>query len=569
MQRLDAALRKPLSPPAREGLWAALVAASSILFSLALSCATPFAAISTIAGPNVARRNACRLAAPADKRDAPLTQLEANAPTCLDTPSWQSVAIILAVLTIIRVFAGAHAGLAPDETYYWLCAQTPTFACWDEPSMVAWWIWLSTHILGDTALGIRMPTILAVLVTSLAVFGTARELFSAESIGRRAVLWFNAMILIGVGAIFSTPDAPSTLFWSISLWAIAAIWRTGRASLWLLVGLFAGLGCLSKFTNLFFGLGLLAWLLLDPAGRRWLFSPWLWAGGLIAVIVFLPVFLWNAQHEWISFYRLFVRVAAHESTFRYIGEFVLSQVGLLNPFIAFFAALAGVTVWTRRAEPQRGPYFLLLATMAPLLIYMLIHAVHARVQGNWLVPIYPQIAILAAAYVDPRRMPRFRLRLAQSVAPVGMGVSTIIILYLAHPVRLPLPIPNPGDRLEGWQDFATAVASVGKQNGASWIATANYDVNAELAFYEGATEPVQEIVERERYNFAPLGTLQQHAILVLSEAQLKSGYFNHCFSRIDPVATVSRTGSNGAVARSVIERASGPLFSDKGCQAGR
>src|SRR6516165_1857437 len=171
-------------------------------------------------------------------------------PSCLSSPSWQSVAIILAVLTIIRVFAGAHAGLAPDETYYWLCAQTPTFACWDEPSMVAWWIWLSTHILGDTALGIRMPTILAVLVTSLAVFGTARELFSAESIGRRAVLWFNAMILIGVGAIFSTPDAPSTLFWSISLWAIAAIWRTGRASLWLLVGLFAGLGCVSKFTNL-------------------------------------------------------------------------------------------------------------------------------------------------------------------------------------------------------------------------------------------------------------------------------------------------------------------------------
>jgi hypothetical protein len=512
--------------------------------------------------------------APADKGSclrgcggdsALLSQLEANAPTCLDTPSWQSVAIILAVLTIIRVFAGGHAGLAPDETYYWLCAQTPTFVCWDEPSMVAWWIWLSTHILGDTALGIRMPTILAVLVTSLAVFGTARELFSAE-IGRRAVLWFNAMILIGVGAIFSTPDAPSTLFWSLALWAIAAIWRTGRASLWLLVGLFAGLGCVSKFTNLFFGLGLLAWLLLDPAGRRWLFSPWLWAGGLIAVIVFLPVLLWNAQHEWISFYRLFVRVAAHKNTFRYIGEFVLSQVGLLNPLIAFFAALAGFTVWARRAEPQRDPYFLLLSTMAPLLIYMFIHAFHARVQANWLVPIYPQIAILAAAYVDPRRMPRFRLRLAQSVAPVGISLSTIIILYLAHPVRLPLPIPNPGDRLEGWQDFATAVASVGKQNGASWIATTNYDVNAELAFYEGATEPVQEIVERERYNFAPLGTLPQRpAILVLSEKEMKLRRFNHCFSVIEPIATVARRGPNGLIARYTIARASGGLFSDEGC----
>jgi 4-amino-4-deoxy-L-arabinose transferase-like glycosyltransferase len=516
------------------------------------------------------RHHAKRLSPPADKRDALLSQLESNACTyCLNSPSWRNVAIILVALTIIRVFAGAHAGLAPDETYYWLWAQTPAFGYADHPPMVAWWIWLSTRIFGDTALGIRVPSILAALATSLVVFCTARELFSAESIGLRAVLWFNAMILIGVGAIFSIPDASSTLFWSISLWGIVAIWRRGCASLWLLVGLVAGLGCVSKYTNLFLGLGILVWL-LDPSGRRWLFSPWLWAGGLIAVVVFLPVFLWNAQHDWISFYRQFGRLAAHEITFRYLGEFVLSQVGLLNPLIAFFAALAGVAVWTKRAEPHRGPYILLLSTMAPLFIYMIIHAVHDRVQGNWLAPIYPQIAILAAAYVDHQMMPRFRLRLAQSVVPVGVGLSTIIVLYLAHPVKLPLLIPNPADRLEGWQDFATAVGTVSKQNGASWIATANYDVNAELAFYQREAEPVREIIERERYNFAPLDTVKhQKIILVLSEEEMKF-HFNQCFSVIKPVATVARRRPNGGlIARYTIERASGGLFSDEGCRAER
>jgi 4-amino-4-deoxy-L-arabinose transferase-like glycosyltransferase len=436
--------------------------------------------------------------------------------------------------------------------------------------MVAWWIWLSTHVLGDTALGIRMPAILSALVTSLAVFGTARQLFLADSIGLRAVLWFNAMILIGVGVIFGTPDAPSTMFWALSLWALAAIWRTRRPSLWLLVGLFTGLGCLSKYTNLFLGLGIVAWLLADPVARRWLLSPWLWAGGLIAVVMFLPVFVWNAEHDWISFHRQFGRLAMHGITLRYLSEFVLCQLGLLNPIIAFFGLLAGAAVLRERAEARRGPYLMLLATMAPLLVYMIIHAVHDRVQGNWLTPIYPQVAILAAAYADRQGMHRFSLWFAQAVAPLGIGLSTIILIYLACPYGPPLSIPNPGDRLEGWQNFATAIEQLREKSGASWIATANYDVNAELAFWERGYAPVREIAERERYSFSSLDTfVNQPAILVLSERQKTSGRFDHCFFSVSqPISTLSRRGAAGPIERYVVQRVRRATSDiNRGCRA--
>jgi hypothetical protein len=42
-------------------IWIALVAVSSILFSLALACVTPFAAIATVAGAKLARRDAFAL----------------------------------------------------------------------------------------------------------------------------------------------------------------------------------------------------------------------------------------------------------------------------------------------------------------------------------------------------------------------------------------------------------------------------------------------------------------------------------------------------------------------------
>jgi hypothetical protein len=106
-----------------------------------------------------------------------------------------------------------------------------------------------------------------------------------------------------------------------------------------------------------------------------------------------------------------------------------------------------------------------------------------------------------------------------------------------------------------------------KQNGANWIATANYDVNAELAYYERGTEPVREIAERERYGSTPLDPVEhQQAIFVLSEKEMQSGRFKHCFSVASPISMAFRYGANGPIERYVVERARGALFFDKGCR---
>jgi 4-amino-4-deoxy-L-arabinose transferase-like glycosyltransferase len=470
--------------------------------------------------------------------------------------SWPGVVAIVSTLTIVRFWAAAHAGLAPDETYYWLWSQTPALGYSDHPPMVAWWIWLSTRTLGDTALGVRVLPILSALVTSIAVFGIARQLFSARSIALRATLWFNAMILIGVGVIFSTPDAPSTMFWALAVWALSAIWRTKRPWLWLLVGLFAGFGCVSKYTNLFLGLGIVAWLSVDPTARRWLGSPWLWAGGFIALIIFLPVVLWNAQHDWISFSKQFGRLAAHQITLRYLGELLVSQLGLLNPIIALFFVLAIAATLGARSDSKPEASVFLLTLMAPLALYMIVHAFHDRVQANWLAPLYPLVALLAAAGAENLVASPFRAWLAHAVVPLGSVVSVFTLLYLAAPVYLPLSIRSPTERLEGWLDFAAEIELLRQRSDASWIATVNYDVNAELAFYEQGLQPVREITERERYSPSPVdATLaNQPALLVMSEKEKASGRYDGCFTIVEPISVASRQGANGLIERYIVER---------------
>ena len=473
--------------------------------------------------------------------------------------SWPGLVAIVSTLTIVRFWAAAHAGLSPAETYYWLWSQTPALGYFDHPPMVAWWIWLSTRTLGDTALGIRVLPILSALVTSIAVFGIARQLYSAHSIALRATLWFNAMILIGVGVILSTPDAPSTMFWALAVWALSAIWRTKRPWLWLLVGLFAGLGCVSKYTNLFLGIGIVAWMSVDPTARRWLGSPWLWAGGFIALIIFLPVIMWNAQHDWISFSMQFGRLAAHQITLLYLGDFLVSQLGLLNPIIALFFVLAIAATLGARSDSKPEASVFLLALMAPLALYMIVHSFHDRVEPNWLAPLYPLVALLAAASAENLVASPFRAWLAHAVVPLGSAVSVFALLYLAAPFYLPLSFGTATEQFEGWHDFAVEIELLRQRSDASWIATVNYKVNAELAFYEQGLKPVRQITERERYSPSPVdATLtNQPGLLVMFEKQKASGRFDGCFASVEPISVASRRGTNGAIQCYIVEQVVG------------
>src|SRR6476660_3407017 len=88
-----------------------------------------------------------------------------------------TVVSVLGALTILRLWAAAHAGLAPDEAYYWLWSRIPAFGYADHPPRIAWWIWLSTRILGSNALGVRALPVLSALLTSIAVFGMGRQLW--------------------------------------------------------------------------------------------------------------------------------------------------------------------------------------------------------------------------------------------------------------------------------------------------------------------------------------------------------------------------------------------------------
>ncbi|MCB8840530.1 glycosyltransferase family 39 protein [Aurantimonas sp. VKM B-3413] len=472
-------------------------------------------------------------------------------------------------LVLFRLCVAGLVDVVPDEAYYWLWSRSLSTGYYDHPPMIAWWIRAGTALLGATSIGIRVVPVFSGLVVSAAVYGICRDLRLDRRIAAMAALWTNATFLIAGAMLLATPDAPSVMFWSLAVWGLARLRRTAVGAWWLGIGAVAGLGCVAKYSNLFLGLGIVLWVFADPKARGWLRSPWPYLGGVIALAVFLPVIIWNAQHDWVSFAKQFGRITDGHLTLRYLGEFVGGQFALLNPLVAIFAGLAVFRL--RRTDVLGGisPAGFLMVLSAPLALYMLVHAFHDRVQGNWPAPIYPALAILAAmAAGNPTNGGRLR-GLARWVLPVGLGLQVVGLGYVAVAGPAGLPFRTPLDQVAGWDGLTRTLDDMREDSSGGWIATVDYGLTGELALHAEDPDHVQEVIDRDRYSFErPNPALaRQPALLVLRGRDPETSRFAGCFQSVEPLGWVARTAGSRVAERYKVYRPAGPAedILSKGC----
>ena len=269
------------------------------------------------------------------------------------------------------VYAGVL-DLRTDEAYYWTWSKESALSFLDHPPGIAWLIRFGTAIFGDTRLGVRFGGIVAMLVTQLLLADIVRRVTHDVRAVILAVLLPEAALYYGLLMAKVAPDTAMIPCAVAMLWSLVRLHESGNPRWWLAAGLFAGLALLSKFTAIMLLPAVLAFVLVPDWRRRWLLSPWPWLAVLIAVIVFLPVLIWNAEHDWASFRFQFVRaVATHPFSFRTVGEFIGLQFGLVG-FVLLPVVLSGVTLTAWRGYRSREPVAILLSTavLVPFLYFL-------------------------------------------------------------------------------------------------------------------------------------------------------------------------------------------------------
>jgi Dolichyl-phosphate-mannose-protein mannosyltransferase len=202
-------------------------------------------------------------------------------------------ALSLAVFAAHLLVSGRY-GYFIDELYYLACSHHLAWGYVDQPPLIAFLTWLECITLGDSLHALRfLPAVAAglrVLLTGL----IARELGARRfGVALACVCVMMAPIYLGLDSLL-TMNVFESLFWMGAALIALKIFQGASPKLWLLFGLVCGVGLLNKHSMLFFGFGLFVGLLLTKQ-RRQLESPWIWLGGLIALLIFLPNLLWETH----------------------------------------------------------------------------------------------------------------------------------------------------------------------------------------------------------------------------------------------------------------------------------
>lgn len=428
-------------------------------------------------------------------------------------PFWAAplgCALIVALLSLPRLIFSARYGLIGDEAYYAVWSFDPGFGYFDHPPMIAWVIWLGRSLFGESEFAVRSFGYFASLVTCAALYRTGHLLADDRRIGAAAAIAYSVVPGLLLSFAVATPDAPSTLFWTLAIWSVAEFIRSRNANWWLLAGLFAGLGLLSKYTLAYLGIGLLLYLVTSQERRAWLRLWQVWAGGLLALALFAPVVWIDAQRGWISFAFQLGRSSLGEHRFEGFYEFarfLVEEAIQLLPTLFVFAIIGIVAFLARRARWLALP----VLTSIPMLAYFLVHALFGRVNPNWTAPLFPQLALIGAwAMIAIRPAPPFlrwplaALRLLH--VPLGLAV-TLLGLYAVETRTVPFVGPLPAlNFVYGWPDLQGKLAAMADAHDARWIEVPSYSLLGWVGYYfrmAGDPRPVYQLNNPFRYTYRP------------------------------------------------------------------
>ncbi len=215
-----------------------------------------------------------------------------------------AVLVILIACAFRLVFA-SFTGLGIDESY--MVAASDHFAAsyFDHP-LASWWLELASRWLfgGQSPIIVRLPFVILSAVTSWLLYSLTNRLFGPKA-------GFCAVAAYSISPVFSLafgcwvlPDGPldaALLAFAYAVCRAAGVGAPPAQKWWLAAGVFAGLAMLSKYNAALTIAGAAIFLLTDPATRP-AFRRWeLWAGLIIAALLFTPVTSWNAAHGWQSF----------------------------------------------------------------------------------------------------------------------------------------------------------------------------------------------------------------------------------------------------------------------------
>lgn len=289
------------------------------------------------------------------------------------------LAIFLIVINLFKLLTARYFPLIGDEAFYWLWSQHLDLSYDSHPPMISYVNFILTSLFGPNELAIRLTAILIVLIISLIIYRTGKELFDARA-GAIAAVVFNLLPTFWGGGMFLVPQTVFFLFWALSFYVLVLIIKYRNANYWYLLGATVGLGLLSDHVTALFFLGTLAFVIMVKEGRSWLTKKEPYLATLIMLIIYSPVIIWNFQHNFAPFHFWGSGVAPRiaDNLLNFFGL----QILLYTPPIFIITIYLVIKLIKNRKNESQAQKLLSVFSAAVFLPFLIISPI-MNVGGHW------------------------------------------------------------------------------------------------------------------------------------------------------------------------------------------
>jgi 4-amino-4-deoxy-L-arabinose transferase-like glycosyltransferase len=480
------------------------------------------------------------------------------------------LAVILLGHSLLHFAMGWVLGLSGDEAHYALYAAHLDASYYDHPPLVGWIQWPLVVLNAPEGVLRLIPEALWA-ITGWLIFVIARRLHAmftpsvgfADAAGLWAALIYSLSPILHILGIGLLPDSLLMLFTAAVLWQTLRLFepaRVHRHGEWLLLGALLGLAGLAKYTAILVALPVLICLVAVHGGRL-LLRPAPWLAMLLAVVLVLPVFVWNAQHDWISFAYQLHHGAGSQWQWEQVALFGLVQL-LMYPLLVWGAlGLVGLN----GAKGMRRPQAWLLGFFAlPFSVLMVLSGGGSGLP-HWAAPAWVALCPfagvgLAALWVGGQQT-RFRRLGLRAVTLVLAAVQAAFCLIMYTLMLLAGPTwmsstgqPeafNPFTDFYGWDAAGRKAQQLAREHQISRLAVQNWTLASRLAWYARPL-PVHVIAPGfDQFSLwsgeLPLGT--DAVLMDWSQMAYKLPLGEGRFERCEPLDTVLVERAGRTVAR--------------------
>ena len=267
---------------------------------------------------------------------------------------------------------------------------------------------------------------LFLIISFFAVFKLSEEIFNNQKLALLSVLLLEGIYFYN----FTTPEFNVNVaqlpFWALTIYYTWRCIKYDKATDYVFLGLFAGLGILSKYLFIYLIIGIkLVFIYFLRKGKKIKFSHYFIAGP-ITFLILLPHLVWLTENNYTTITYGLQRTGGLGGVVDHLIYpliFLGKQIGILIPFLlmSFFLIKK---IKSKINFKDEKLVFLLLTSVVPILLMLLTSMIlGAKIRTMWMTPFYlfagTLIIYIFKSQINLNKLKRF--------------VSVFVFLFLLSP----------------------------------------------------------------------------------------------------------------------------------------